>query len=314
MLKKKGFTLIELLVVIAIIALLMSILMPALQAAREQAKKIVCLNHLKDIMLGNEVYATTYGCYVPILDCTKNIPTPLPNYEPGTWVANIAFKNIVGYKGEVNKIVGQGGAKNTLDTIVPEKYLCPSDLNAAMVKRRGVTGACGTLSSYGGNVTDFGKTKPHDWGGISNKTQDLALLATYYNGHKNAAKIKSPGKKLAFIDSVDWYSVWHGADFRGGWDEHHQELPAGSPSSRTLLEYYQGLMGTDCQLGLNGPTIYRHNEGANIAFYDGHADWQPKEKKAGGSTGVWSKDEFLAIPQVPGMWVADMSIFLPYKP
>jgi prepilin-type N-terminal cleavage/methylation domain-containing protein/prepilin-type processing-associated H-X9-DG protein len=55
--KGKGFTLIELLVVIAIIAILMSILMPALYRAREQGKRAICLSNLKQLTLAWILYA-----------------------------------------------------------------------------------------------------------------------------------------------------------------------------------------------------------------------------------------------------------------
>ena len=56
--KATAFTLIELLVVVSIIALLVSILMPALGRAREQAKPAVCMNNVKQLSLALKLYVS----------------------------------------------------------------------------------------------------------------------------------------------------------------------------------------------------------------------------------------------------------------
>jgi len=64
----EGFTLIELLVVIAIIALLMAVLLPALNRAREQGKRAVCLNHIKQLQAAWYMYCDENSEKIPVGD------------------------------------------------------------------------------------------------------------------------------------------------------------------------------------------------------------------------------------------------------
>src|SRR3954467_9132326 len=74
---REGFTLIELLVVIAIIAILASLLLPALSKAKEQGNRARCIGNVKQILLATQMYTTDNSDFMPYTSWssgTYNVP------------------------------------------------------------------------------------------------------------------------------------------------------------------------------------------------------------------------------------------------
>src|SRR3954447_18280537 len=78
-----GFTLVELLVVIGIIAILVSILLPALNRARDQANRAACMSNIRQVMIGFVLYAQTYKDKCPLGSRADN---PGNVDIPGDWI------------------------------------------------------------------------------------------------------------------------------------------------------------------------------------------------------------------------------------
>ena len=152
--RRRGFTLIELLVVVSIIAVLIALLLPAVQGARESARRTQCVNNLKQLCLAINNYATSAGA-LPPTGTTNPSPVPgNPNFSMPT--NNFGMKaRILPYleQQQLYNALNQGyiaesatGENDTIVTTQVAAFLCPSDVNVPV-------GAYGFVNGSGSRQT-----------------------------------------------------------------------------------------------------------------------------------------------------------------
>ena len=302
---RRGFTLVELLVVIAIIGILVGLLLPAVQAAREAARRMQCTNNLKQLALATHNYESAFKRF-PGLTGSSSF-SPQARVLPFIEQANL--QNLIDFSQPL--YVGPAFAARLNPVFVPATktvvptFLCPSD---AIEPTRPTTDAAGNTAlmagvnymfSYGSgtrtNYDDRYKTDGVVWenswarfSDIVDGTSNTVLLSETLIGDSQTSTTVPEGATLA-RRSASWAGVGvnpaptPGLTF-GGSTISNPDLSAVFPSQTTS---YRGTRGESWIRGVPYSVVSNGYLTPNHAIPDvtahGRGWFAPRSMHAGGA-------------------------------
>ena len=279
---RAGFTLIELLVVIAIIAILIGLLLPAVQKVREAAQRASCQNNLKQLGLAGLNYHDANQIFPQVSD-TRSYPTYvgyytyfiplLPYLEQGNLYQQLYEQAVTNktYMGNANK--GFVSAPGVLSATPLSVLACPSDQlpspatcqNPENNDYLGLTsylGNIGSINSGSGDGIFVSSSMTVSLLSITDGTSNTILFGEHHDYDPNWSTFLSQFPPFKGAPFYAIFSPWGSSTLGGalgGWGS--------SPLNYTLVVLSP--IG-DTNLGIRERAYgSNHTEGANFAFCDG---------------------------------------------